>query len=139
LRGINAGSTTGEWISLELATNGVSITNAGLANSTRYYVYLYDNANVPTLEISTTVTAVDSASGYTIKSGDATRFYVGSVLTDGSAQFLTSATGWLNPSKVSGSQVGVPAYLWVDSTGDLRIKTSLPTSDTDGTIVGTQS
>jgi len=30
-------------------------------------------------------------------------------------------------------------YLWVDSTGDLRIKSSAPTSDTDGTIVGTQS
>lgn len=29
--------------------------------------------------------------------------------------------------------------LWVDSTGDLRIKSSAPTSDTDGTIVGTQS
>jgi len=30
-------------------------------------------------------------------------------------------------------------YLWVDSTGDLRIKSSAPSSDTDGTIVGTQS
>ena len=30
-------------------------------------------------------------------------------------------------------------YLWVDSTGKLRIKASAPTSDTDGTVVGTQS
>jgi len=31
-------------------------------------------------------------------------------------------------------------YLWVDATGDLRIKSgAAPTSDTDGTIVGTQS
>jgi len=30
-------------------------------------------------------------------------------------------------------------YLWVDATGDLRIKSGAPTSDTDGTIVGTQS
>jgi hypothetical protein len=30
-------------------------------------------------------------------------------------------------------------YLWVDTTGDLRIKNSFPTSDTDGTVVGTQS
>jgi len=29
--------------------------------------------------------------------------------------------------------------LWVDATGDLRIKSSAPTSDTDGTVVGTQS
>ena len=30
-------------------------------------------------------------------------------------------------------------FLWVDTTGDLRIKSDNPTSDTDGTIIGTQS
>jgi hypothetical protein len=30
-------------------------------------------------------------------------------------------------------------FLWVDASGRLRIKDSTPTSDTDGTIVGTQS
>ncbi len=30
-------------------------------------------------------------------------------------------------------------HLWVDSTGDLRIKSSIPTSDTDGVVVGSQS
>lgn len=30
-------------------------------------------------------------------------------------------------------------FLWVDSNGQLRIKSSAPTSDTDGTVVGTQS
>lgn len=30
-------------------------------------------------------------------------------------------------------------HLWIDSTGDLRIKASQPTSDTDGAIVGVQS
>jgi hypothetical protein len=30
-------------------------------------------------------------------------------------------------------------YLWVDATGDLRIKPGAPTSDTDGTVVGTQT
>lgn len=30
-------------------------------------------------------------------------------------------------------------YLWVDATGDLRIKNGAPTSDTDGTVVGTQT
>ena len=29
--------------------------------------------------------------------------------------------------------------LWVDSTGDLRIKATAPTSDTDRTVVGTQT
>lgn len=30
-------------------------------------------------------------------------------------------------------------YLWVDSTGSLRVKSGEPTSDTDGTVVGTQT
>jgi hypothetical protein len=30
-------------------------------------------------------------------------------------------------------------HLWVDSTGDLRIKNGAPTSDTDGAVVGAQS
>lgn len=30
-------------------------------------------------------------------------------------------------------------FLWVDSTGVLRIKSGAPTSDTDGTVVGTQT
>jgi hypothetical protein len=30
-------------------------------------------------------------------------------------------------------------HIWVDSTGDLRIKNGQPTSDTDGTVVGTQT
>jgi hypothetical protein len=35
---------------------------------------------------------------------------------------------------------GVPHYLWVDNTGDLRIHTSKPSNeDSDGTVVGAQS
>jgi hypothetical protein len=30
-------------------------------------------------------------------------------------------------------------FLWVDATGVLRIKSGAPTSDTDGTVVGTQT
>jgi len=32
-----------------------------------------------------------------------------------------------------------PQHLWVDGTGDLRINSGKPTSDTDGTVVGTQT
>jgi hypothetical protein len=36
--------------------------------------------------------------------------------------------------------VKTPYYLWVDSTGDLRIHTAIPTNqDSDGSIVGGQS
>lgn len=30
-------------------------------------------------------------------------------------------------------------YLWVDAADKLRIKATAPTSDTDGTVVGTQT
>jgi hypothetical protein len=133
------GSTTGEWIQLQLGPTGVNATNSGLANSTQYYVYSYDNNGVIALELSTTASTIDSESGYSVKTGDATRLYHGLVVTDGSANFATTGTGWLNPTPVSGTQVGVPGYLWIDSTGDLRVKTTLPTSDTDGTVVGTQT
>ena len=141
LRGGNGGSpsTTGEWIARQIPNAGLSISNGGLANTTRYYVYLYDNNGTPTLELSTTAFAIDTATGYPIKTGDATRYYCGSTITDGSAQFVTSATGWLNPILVPGSQTGVYNFMWADSSGRLRIRyASAPTSDTDGTIVGTQ-
>ena len=32
-----------------------------------------------------------------------------------------------------------PNHLWIDSTGDVRTKSSAPASDTDGTVVGDQS
>jgi len=39
-----------------------------------------------------------------------------------------------------GAHLRLGAYhLWVDATGDLRIKSGAPTSDTDGTVVGSQS
>ncbi len=39
-----------------------------------------------------------------------------------------------------GAHLVIGAYhLWVDSTGDLRIVSGAPASDTDGTVVGTQS
>jgi hypothetical protein len=141
LRGSTGGSpsTTGEWIARQIPNAGLSISNSGLANSTRYYVYLYDNGGTPALELSTTAFAIDTATSYPVKTGDATRYYCGSTITDGSAQFVTSGGGWLNPILVPGSQTGVYNFMWCDSSGRLRVRyATAPTSDTDGTIVGTQ-
>jgi hypothetical protein len=43
-------------------------------------------------------------------------------------------SGWSREHPVIGDY-----HLWVDATGDLRIKASAPTSDTDGAIVGAQT
>jgi hypothetical protein len=140
LRGGGGGapSTTGEWVPYEVTTN-LNISNSGLANSTRYYCYVYDNSGTAALELSTTAPTILTGFGYNVKTGDGTRLYLGSVITNGSAEFVTSGTGWLNPTRITGSQLGADYFLWPDSTGDLRIKATAPTSDTDGTVVGTQS
>ena len=52
------------------------------------------------------------------------------------SDYNASINALLTMQKDDGS---VTYYLWVDSTGRLRIKNAAPTSDTDGTIVGTQS
>jgi hypothetical protein len=140
--GVGVASTSGEWIEYQIPSTGLFLDPATLplVAGTRYYVYLYDNDGTPALEPSTTVPVADTASGYMVKTGDATRYYTGSVVAGGSnGTVATTATAWVNPTLISGTQTGVPAYLWADATGDLRIKTSAPTSDTDGTVVGTQT
>lgn len=47
---------------------------------------------------------------------------------------------WNATSTTGGTALKLGAYsLWVDSSGRLRIKNGVPTSDTDGTVVGTQT
>lgn len=48
--------------------------------------------------------------------------------------FQSEQSGWNFQPLILGAY-----YLWVDATGDLRIKNGAPTSDTDGVVVGTQS
>lgn len=138
-------STSGEWIELQLGNSGLFFNPASLPilAGTRYYLYLYDNNGTPTIEASSSTGFVtDTATGYAVKSGDATRYYIGSILGGGSnGTVATTGIGWLNPSVIANGVTNAFAYLWSDSSGKLRIKSSgvLPSSDTDGTIVGTQT
>lgn len=138
-------STTGEWITHQLPSGGISFNPATLpiVAGTRYWMYLYDNNGVPTLEVSDSASQVtNAASGYAVKSGDATRYYVGSIVggsTNGTV--ATTGVGWVNPTTVANGESNGFGFLWIDSTGDLRVKGTgaVPASDTDGTVVGTQS
>lgn len=135
LRG--SGSTSGEWIEHEVPYAGISISNSGLAISTVYNCYLYDNNGVAALEAVTTAYADDQPSGYTVKNGDATRLFVGRFATDGAGLILTANTGWLNPTPISGSQTGTFSWMWYSGTSAALRRTTvvLPTSDTDGALV----
>ncbi len=84
------GSTSGEWTAARLPSKGLYIGNAGLAPSTRYHAYLYDNNGAMALDLSTTSSAQDPDSGYTVMQGDATRYYVGDVTTDGQGRFVAA-------------------------------------------------
>jgi len=91
---------TGEWMMAALDSTaypaGIGKDNTGLVANTTYYAYVYNNGsqNDPVLELeySTTVPAVDAASGVRVKTGDSTRTLVGAFRTDGSTpgQFQTS-------------------------------------------------
>jgi hypothetical protein len=61
---------------------GVSIANTGLTAATLYYVYAWVNAGALALELSTTGHATSTADGTQIKTGDATRAFVGMVYMD---------------------------------------------------------
>jgi hypothetical protein len=123
---------TGEWITYRVRDAGISVSASGLSNGL-YNVYLYDNANVPTLILSTDATATDQ-SGYRVRSGHANYAYVGRAAVVGGALATGAAANFCNA--LQHPSLG---YLWTDSAGKVRISSSEPTSDTSGTIVGTQS
>ena len=140
--GVGVASTSGEWVAYQLPSGGLVVPLAGVVAGTRYWCYLYDNNGVPTVEVTNAASQVtNAASGYAVQSGDATKYYIGSILGGASNGTVASGgLGWLNPMPIPGSIGGTQSYLWSDSTGDLYIKNgALPANDTDGTIVGTQS
>jgi len=69
---------------------GVTLGIGAAAGSTAYNIYAYMSGSTMTLEFSTTATAVQAGTGVTIKSGDATRTFVGTDTT-------TSGPAWSTP------------------------------------------
>ena len=133
--GVGVASTNGEWIPHQMTNSGITLNLTGIAANTRYYVYLYDNGGLPSLQASTTGWVV-GPQGYPVRSDNAAYFYVGSFesgVSTGTAK--TTAGGWLNPIIIPGSQVGGGRYMWFDASTVLRSNASLPTNDTDGTAV----
>ena len=135
-------STSGEWAPTQIPSGGRGISNAGTAASTRYYCYLYDNSGIPALSLSTTDWSVDSATGYRVKSDDATRLFVGGVQTTAVAngtgyEFDVATSGWLNPTPLAGPQPGTYIWTWYSGTSGAfrRTLAILPTSDIDGALV----
>jgi len=66
----------------------IALTGLTLAASTWYHLYLYLNGAVPAVEVVTTAPAAAFNGTARSKTGDASRRYVGSVLTDASAAIV---------------------------------------------------
>lgn len=60
----------------------ITVTCSGLTASTFYHLYLWNNAGTPSIEYSTTAPASPYFGTASSKTGDTSRRYVGSVLTD---------------------------------------------------------
>lgn len=89
-----------------------------------YRIQAVQSGFVVATDINTATISV-TAGDLTVEVGDA-------VLEAGSLDIQNSA--W------NAGHIVIGAYhIWVDSTGDLRIKNGAPSSDTDGTVVGTQT
>ncbi len=93
-RGVIPLQVNGLW-TLRTISSPVTLSNSGLAASTLYYIYAYDNSGILTLEASTTTWGSDPAYGVRVKSGDATRTLVGMLRTDGSGTFAAHASARL--------------------------------------------
>lgn len=81
-----------EWGGASLTITGwsLNISNAGLAPSTLYYAYVFDNGGAPALELSQTGHAPD-ANWDEVKIGDSSRLLVGMVYTDSAGKFRRDA------------------------------------------------
>jgi hypothetical protein len=66
--------------------------------------------------------------------GSAHIYYNGTSVAHTDTYGLDVGSSWSSSHLIMGAY-----HLWVDSTGDLRIKNGAPSSDTDGTVVGVQS
>jgi hypothetical protein len=110
---------------LEVVSSTLTLSSLSLSASTFYHVYLFDNAGTPTIECVTTAPASPYQGTARAKTGDTTRRYIGSILTDGSSniwQFLHSEGRMLY---LSGNNAGIFSVL---SNGTATTPTSVSLS-----------
>jgi len=141
---------TGDNNSYILST-GSTIKNAGNGNTALTVERNALPSGTPALEVNDLYSSSGDSYGILIKSGrDTSGGYIMRAIraSDSLERFSVDSNGRLYTG--INVETGESAWnfdplklgdyvLWVDATGDLRIKNGSPTSDTDGTIVGTQS
>jgi hypothetical protein len=134
-----------------ILSTGSTIKNAGNGNTALTVERNALPSGTPALEVNDLYSSSGDSYGILIKSGrDTSGGYIMRAIraSDSLERFSIDSNGRLytginvetGESAWNFDPLKLGAYvLWVDATGDLRIKNGSPTSDTDGTIVGTQS
>jgi hypothetical protein len=129
----------------ETASLGVQVSSAGSFTAKDTWALVPGGvapANLsPTIATSpnaATFRGQDATGGFAATGGDIILSPgVGSV-SNPSGNVVIQDTGGNAGWNTAHLKIGI-YHIWVDATGDLRIKNSAPVSDTDGTVVGTQS
>lgn len=134
-----------------ILSTGTTIKNAGNGNTAMKIERNALPSGTPALQINDLFSSSGDSYGILIRSGRDTSsgYIINSVrdsdnLTgfsvDSNGRLYTRTSVETGESAWNFDPLKLGAYvLWVDATGDLRIKNGSPTSDTDGTIVGTQT
>lgn len=132
------------WVLHQVAETSLALT---LTSGSVYDVFMYSNAGTPTLETlvwtntTTRATAVvqDSDTGHYIKSGDATRLYLGTIYATGSNQTEDSAARrmvWNMYNRVNRALYATDATnSWTYGTATWRGANGLTSASASGTTL----
>lgn len=71
------------------STSDITVSSLSLTASTLYHVYFYSSSGTPAIEVVTTAPASPFAGDARSKTGNSSRRYVGSVLTDSSGNIIS--------------------------------------------------
>lgn len=129
----------------EIASKGLTATSAGSLTAADSWSLvpagLAPYNPTPTTAVApvnANITGQNANSGYAANGGDVNitpgTGSVGNKSGNVVIKDTAGNSGWNTAHLILGIY-----HIWVDTTGDMRIKNSAPTSDTDGTIIGTQS
>lgn len=109
---------------------GVTLAPTSTAANTTYNVYAYMNAGTMTLEYSVTARATDATTGVEIKTGDATRSYVGKARTVAAGAWVDDATriyviSWFNPKRKMGTAAFTANRTVATGAGFIEVNTEI--------------
>lgn len=111
------------------APTDIDKTGLSLAPSTWYHLYRYVNAGVPDFEVVTTAPATPYSGTARSKTGDTSRRYVGSALTDGSGNiwnFLQTGTEIQYQENLGNAPFGVGSGLMQTTATDVALSSVVP-------------